>query len=361
MWRAIGVLAACTLVVGCQQAPLSALHPEGPGAYAITHIWWVMCIGAAILWLFMVVLGVYASLHRQRTNAPVRVLLVGGGLVLPVVVLAALLVYGVRTGHALLPLPLTEAPYKVEVVAHQWWWEIRYPHNDGGTLHSANEIHIPVGRPVDMHVTSNDVVHSFWAPRLGGKIDAIPGRTNIIRLQADRAATYDGACAEFCGAQHARMHLKIIAHDPESLQLRLNQLAGLSPNDPTARSATRSTSSDDNAPGNRPAGTARPNNTTFSDTASINTAGRAAFEQHCAQCHSVDTRSSTTGLRAAPNLADIAYRTTLAAGTMPNTTENLRAWIHHPQAYKPGSHMPELNLSADEVDRVARYLEGRAP
>lgn len=140
--------------------------------------------------------------------------IIGGGLVLPIVSLTLLLSFGIPIGYRLLPLPLEDQnPLHIEVIGQQWWWEIRYV--DAGIV-TKNQLHLPVGRPVDIHVSSIDVIHSFWVPKLGGKIDAIPGRTNVLRLEADTVGHFRGQCAEFCGKGHAEMILFIEAHTPES-------------------------------------------------------------------------------------------------------------------------------------------------
>lgn len=147
----------------------------------------------------------------------------------PGTVLLALLVYGLRTGDAQTPLPGDRNPYRIEVVAHQWWWEVSYPDAAPEAVSEAvrtrNEIHAPAGRPLHISVSTQDVIHSFWIPRLGGKIDAIPGRVNTIRLLADEPGVYDGVCAEFCGTGHADMPIRLIAHDEEGLEAALAWLA----------------------------------------------------------------------------------------------------------------------------------------
>lgn len=210
-----GLPAATILLGGCTQGPLSALSPAGPGSEGIAHISWVMLIGFLLVWALVMLLAGYAVAHRRRGKAPIRSLLIGGGLIFPSTVLLALLIYGIESGKALLPLPIAGAqqPYRVDVRAHQWWWEVRHTELGDG-VRTVNEIHIPAGVPVDVHVSTEDVIHSFWAPRLGGKIDAIPGRTNIIRLQADQPGNYYGVCAEFCGSQHA--HMQFVIHALEA-------------------------------------------------------------------------------------------------------------------------------------------------
>ena len=214
--RVPGALSA-VLLSGCAaQTPLSALWPASPGAAAIARVSWVMIAAALALTALMTALGLYAVL-RRRVDGPKlseRALIVGGGLLLPIAVLLALLAWGMRAGHALLPLP-GPAVYTVEVTARQWQWEARYPQS--GRPPTLNRIVIPAGRPVDVHVRTADVIHSFWVPRLGGKIDAIPGRTNVIRLQADAPGVYRGVCAEYCGTGHARMPIEVHALEPEKL------------------------------------------------------------------------------------------------------------------------------------------------
>ncbi|MBN9408493.1 MAG: cytochrome c oxidase subunit II [Burkholderiales bacterium] len=206
---------------GWGTGPLSALDPAGPGAAPITAVWWAMFWGAMAITLLMTALGVYAAWRRPRgergPRVPVGVLLVGGGLVLPTVVITALLLWGVNAGHALLP---RGAPaFTVELTARQFAWQASYPAHPApsATAREPNRIDMPAGVPVDVHVRTADVIHGFWVPRLGGKIDAIPGRTNVIRLQADAPGIYRGVCAEFCGTGHARMPIEVHAHEPEAL------------------------------------------------------------------------------------------------------------------------------------------------
>ncbi|WP_200930605.1 cytochrome c oxidase subunit II [Pseudorhodoferax sp. Leaf274] len=216
-------LSAIALLAGCSTAgPLSALDPAGPGAAPIARVWWAMFWGGMALTVAMTGLALYAALRRRAGTPRVsaNALLVGGGLLLPGAVIAALLLWGMRAGHALLPLPGAAPVFTVEVTARQWQWDARYPQHP--TAPSAtNRIDIPAGQPVDVHVRTADVIHGFWVPRLGGKIDAIPGRTNVIRLQADAPGVYRGVCAEYCGTGHARMPMEVHAHAPDALAARL--------------------------------------------------------------------------------------------------------------------------------------------
>ncbi|WP_220811820.1 cytochrome c oxidase subunit II [Variovorax sp. UMC13] len=199
------------LLAGCK-GPQSMLDPAGPSAGAIAAVWWWM-FAVALLVLAGVVVAWFlamrprAALDATRARRVERRWLVGGGLVLPTVSVTALLIFGSPAGFHQLPLPGgAAAPLRIEAIGHQWWWEIRYP--DGVVLR--DELRLPAGRPVDILTKSSDVIHSFWVPALGGKLDAVPGRTLTVRLQGDRVGSYRGQCAEFCGTGHA--HMTMMAH-----------------------------------------------------------------------------------------------------------------------------------------------------
>lgn len=226
-----GVLLAClaapALLGGCGTAgPLSTLDPAGPGAAPIARVWWAMFWGGMALLVLMTALGLYATLRNAHRAPRVseRTFLLWGGLVLPGVVLVALLLWGVRAGHALLPLPRAAPVFTVDVTGRQWRWEATYPAHPMARP-QPNRIDIPAGQPVDVRVHTTDVIHGFWVPRLGGKIDAIPGRVNVVRLQADAPGIYRGVCAEYCGTGHARMPLEVHAHAPAALRTVLEGAA----------------------------------------------------------------------------------------------------------------------------------------
>lgn len=163
----------------------------------------------SLVWLAVVGLWLYAMFHQAASDDPARARriekrwILGGGVALPVVSITVLLAYGIPAGHSMLPLPLSEGEsLEIHVTAHQWHWEVVYPESG---IALDDELHIPAGKPVDVHLRSADVIHSFWVPRLGGKLDAVPGRTNVQRLQADEPGSYRGQCAEYCGVGHAHM------------------------------------------------------------------------------------------------------------------------------------------------------------
>jgi cytochrome c oxidase subunit 2 len=213
-------------------------------------------------------------------------------------------------------------PVTIEVTGHQWWWEVQYDApTPAGRVTTANEIHVPVGRRVLLKLESRDVIHSFWVPRLHGKMDLIPGQTNLLWIQADQAGRYPGQCAEFCGYQHAHMRLLIIAEPAEQFDAWLvgQRRSAAEPSNPLA---------------------AR---------------GRDVFlGGPCVLCHTI--RGTDAGSRVGPDLTHLASRTTLAAGTLPNTPGHLAGWIVDAQGVKPGVRMPSISLPAEELQAMLAYL-----
>jgi cytochrome c oxidase subunit 2 len=210
----------------------------------------------------------------------------------------------------------------IAVTGHQWWWEIEY--EDGVAsrrMRTANEIHLPIGRPVVIKVTSRDVIHSFWVPNLQGKRDLIPGYTTAIWLQADRPGIFRGQCAEFCGLQHAHMAFDVVAETEAEFERWLQG----------RRQSAR-----------------EPQN-------AVERQGHEVFmTTRCASCHTV--RGTAANGQIAPDLTHVASRSTLGAGTLPNTPEHLAAWIRDPQASKPGNQMPPNPLSSEQARALLAYL-----
>lgn len=205
------------------------------------------------------------------------------------------------------------------VTGHQWWWEVRYPAANAIT---ANEVHVPVGRDMLIAIDAADVIHDFWVPRLGRKVDAIPGRRNFVWIRAERAGDYQGACAEFCGAQHAWMRFRVIAEEPASYDAWLNTQA-----QPAA------------APTN---GDAQQGQQRFKDLT-------------CVNCHNI--RGFNSQEQYGPDLTHVASRKMLAGERLENTPENLRDWLHQPNILKPNCYMPNLKLSDGDLDMLTAYLE----
>lgn len=224
-------------MAGCKGAQ-STLDPAGPSAQAIATVWWWMLAvavlvlaGVVAVWLLAMRRGAAAPSALQSDGArSERRWLVWGGLVLPSVSIAALVVLGSPAGLHQLPLPgggsNAPAPLEIQAIGHQWWWELNYPAS-GVTLR--NEMRIPAGRPVDVLTSSADVIHSFWVPRLGGKLDAVPGRTFRVRLQANEPGVYRGQCAEFCGRDHAHMTMTVLAMEPAEFDAWLASAAATAP------------------------------------------------------------------------------------------------------------------------------------
>lgn len=192
---------------------MSTLDPAGPAAADIATLWWVMFWGALVL--FALVMALLAlSFLRPAIIASIKPIhwIIGGGLIMPVPILIALLIAALLLGEQLLPKPGGVQPMRVEAHASRWQWQFSYPETPGAP--TTEILHLPAGVPVDIVVTAADVIHAFWVPRLGGKIDAIPGHTNVIRLQADEPGVYRGICAEYCGEGHETMGFVVEAHSP---------------------------------------------------------------------------------------------------------------------------------------------------
>jgi len=248
---------------------------------------------------------------------------VAAGILATVLILFGLLIASVGTGKAISNLANKKNGMTIEVIGNQWWWYVRYLDDQADQIVvTANEIHIPTGRPVRIRGTSNDVIHSFWVPNLHGKRDLIPSRITDEWIQADQAGRYRGQCAEFCGMQHAHMALWVIAESPAEFEKwKRRQLEpAIEPSNPTTR------------------------------------LGRVVFEKYaCVYCHSI--RGTLANGQVAPDLTHFASRYTLAAGTLPNTKGNLAGWIVDPQTIKPGNHMATLNVQPEELQPLIEYLE----
>jgi cytochrome c oxidase subunit 2 len=239
----------------------------------------------------------------------------------PLVLLIVVFVFTVKVMVATEPSRAEGAGAEPDliVVGHQWWWEARYPKS--GSV-AANEIHCPVGTRWLVRVESADVIHDFWVPPLGPKIDAVPGHPNYVWLQADAPGTYLGTCSEYCGAEHAWMRIRVVAQAPTDFERWVDEQERL-PAPPTAAEAVR---------------------------------GARLFEQQtCVSCHQV--RGTPANAMVGPDLTHVASRTTLGAGVMTNTPQHLTAWLENPQAIKPGIRMPDLHLSQSDAQALTAYLE----
>lgn len=304
-------------------APLqSVLHPAGPDAGIISQFAWVLFAGSAVIFVAVMALMVL-SLRRNARPVTPRWWIFGAGFAFPVVVLSTLLIWSTWRSAELTP-QTSKGALTIGVTAKMWWWEVRY-HDpaSGREIASANEIRIPVGRPVYLGLTSTDVIHSLWVPALNGKMDTVPGRVTGLTLRADKPGVYRGQCAEYCGEQHARMALHVVAMPPEEFERWL------------AREA-------------QPA--APPDNALLER-------GRAAFlEQRCQACHTI--RGVAGKSRLGPDLTHVGSRLHIAAGTLRNHRGTLAGWVADPQAIKPGARMPAAaDLDGETLHALAAYLE----
>jgi cytochrome c oxidase subunit 2 len=315
-------------VAGCGDTQ-NSLAPKSHEARDIASLFWWM-LGGAWIGLAVVVVLLVVAWHRRgaRDGADEKAaerrgwfVVIGAGMALPIAVISVLFVvsdvFMIRTTQA----PAASATRRtVLVIGHQWWWEIRYP---GTRAVTANELHIPVRTPVRVEVRTADVIHSFWVPELNRKIDAIPGKTNAIELDADAAGSYRGQCAEFCGVQHTHMGLEVVAESAAGFRRWL--AAQAKPAAPPETDAARR--------------------------------GQDIFTYAgCQSCHTIRGTSASSDV--GPDLTHLGGRRTLGALAIMNTPEYLRSWILGSQEVKPGNQMPNLDLAAGRLDDLVAYLEG---
>lgn len=301
----------------------SVLHPKGEDAALIAEISWILFIGGGLIFFVVILLAGIALFAPQprREWLSHRSLIIGGGIAFPVAVLSALLVYTFSSDTV--AGKREPAAIRIEVTGELWWWRVRYLDAAGKVLlESANEIHLPVGKSAEVLLKSTEVIHSFWVPNLAGKLDLIPGRINRLRLQADAPGSFRGQCAEYCGAQHAKMALYVIAEEPPAFEAWL-------------------------AAQMRPAATPRDD---------LQHLGQRLFlDNRCGQCHTV--RGTAAAGKLGPDLTHVGSRASLAAGTLPNNPGTIAGWLTGSQQIKPGSRMPSFNqFSGHELRGLAAYL-----
>lgn len=304
------VVGAATLLTGCGGNDFqSALHPVSDEARAISSLWWMMVVVYGGVFFITMGLAARALFSKRSDEAPggsVRFVVIAG-IVVPSIILLAMLVVSLRTS-AVMRAP--ETTMTIEVVGHQWWWDVRYSDFD---ITTANEIRIPAGVAVGLELGSGDVIHSFWIPNLHGKMDMIPDHGNRFWIRADEPGSYRGICAEFCGDQHALMGIDVVVMSPEDFERWVNERRDIR----VERSEL------------------------------FSSAG-------CAACHAINGTDAIGNV--GPDLTHLADRRTLGASTLPNNREMLRRWIVDPQGIKPGNLMPATHLSGDELERLLDYL-----
>ncbi len=322
-----GIAAGLSALTGCR-GELAIVDPAGPAARSISLLWWGMVIWFGLVLLAVTLLWIYSVHVRPRSGRAVTEpaviargaprWIVGGGVLLPLITVTILLLLGLPAGHRM-AAPAPDA-LVIEVTGHQWWWEIRYP--DGEVI-TANHLVMPAGEPVILRLTSADVIHSFWVPRLAGKMDMIPGHTNRLRLEADQPGLYRGQCSEFCGAQHARMLLTVEALPEPEFSRWLSRRQQFLPPSPASKTL-------------------------------------AQFSTHCGDCHRVS--GLTRGLSGGPDLTDIGARPTLGAGTLTMSEPGaLLRWLQEHRRLKPDNRMVAPPLPAAELSDIAAWLEQLVP
>jgi cytochrome c oxidase subunit II len=305
----------------------SALSPASVEAARLASLFWWMAGGATLIWLGVIVLAIYcgrgrgdaAAAYIERRN---QLLIVGGGVVFPTVVLAVLLGYGL----AILPPLVARAPdarLQVAVTGEQWWWRVRYQLPDREPIELANEIRLPVGERVQFHLASDNVIHSFWIPSLAGKVDMIPGRITFLSMEPAVPGVYHGVCAEYCGTSHALMHFRVPVMERGAFERWVEQQAtpALDVRDPLA------------------------------------IRGEGLFLANgCSACHTV--RGTPARGTIGPDLTHVGSRLSLAAGILPNDGDALMEWIGRAGSIKPDAHMLSFGmLPTDDVRSMAAYLE----
>lgn len=316
--------------------PQTPLDPAGPQALVIEHtLLLILWITAAVTAVVFIVLTVGVLRHRVGgvdLPPPMVVdpkkerratLVVGASIGITVVLLFVMMISSFITSHRTAALAASST-LTIDVYGHQWWWEIEYP-NQGEPyrmVRTANEIHVPVGTVVNIHGTSRDVIHSFWAPNIHGKKDLLPGYWNDLTLEVDKPGDWRGQCAEFCGLQHAHMAFHIVAQSRADFDSWY--AAQLKPaTDPPSPQTIH---------------------------------GRDVFLSHpCVMCHTI--RGTTAGATVGPDLTHLASRSTIAAGTLANNVGNLTGWIANAQSIKPGCRMPPNPMPANDLNDLVAYLE----
>lgn len=309
---------AFALLVACSGAQ-SALDPAGRGAEQISALFWWMAGGALVIWLAVVALTLYA-LHSPQPHSERKatLLIVGGGFVVPTAILTVLLVFAL----AVLPdlMASTSGALRVRVSGEQWWWRVQYLLPDGRAVELANEVRLPVGASVELLLESPDVIHSFWIPSLGGKVDMIPGRVTRLALRPTRTGVYRGVCAEYCGTSHALMAFDVVVMEQREFLSWISHQRG-------------------------PA-----------EALSASHGGGLFLANGCGACHTV--RGTPASGVIGPDLTHVGSRHSIGAGMLPNETHAFSRWIARSDAVKPGVRMPHFEmLPAKDVRAIAEYME----
>ena len=325
------VAAICLITSGpvLASGAQDALRPAGPQAGHILELWnltLVVCCAVFAMVLAALVVALWRGRSKRAASATAERKVgrwVGSAAVVSGLLLTGLIGADVATDRALSRLPESDALH-ITMTGQQWWWESRYaPSAEGPAFSTAGELHIPVGRTVVVTLLSADVIHTFWVPNLHGKKDMLPGRPTTITLRADEPGRFRGQCTEFCGTEHALMAFGVVADVPDDYMRWRNAQQAPAPV-PTSPETLR---------------------------------GRAIFmNSACAGCHTVRGTDATGTI--GPDLTHLASRPDIAAGSAPNTAENLERWVRNPSVIKPGAAMPGSALSASDLADLVAYLRG---
>ena len=315
----------------------SAVDAAGIQAERLENLWWLFFgVCAAVYVIVMAVLLI--AFFRNRRGGPDTAPDIGpeshgedraaytvkGAVAITVVILFVLMFVSFRTGSAINTLSQSPDQLSIKITGNQWWWNVEYkdaiPSNN---IMTANELHLPVGRPVKVELQSNDVIHSIWLPNMHGKKDLIPNYPTVFYFRPDKIGTYWGQCAEFCGYQHAKMRFIVIVETPEEFDAWMK--AQQQPSAPPTVDAT------------------------------LQKGQQIFLTSVCTQCHTVQGTNASG--RVGPNLTHVASRQYIAAGSLQNTRDHLRSWITDPQAIKPGTRMPMNTYSEEDLDALLSYIE----
>ena len=302
--------------------PQSALDTAGRDAAQIAHLFDVMTVGAVVVWALVVAIAVYAiragESHSQRAA---NLLIIGGGVALPTVVLAALLAYGLPVLPAILT-PAPEGSLRIHVTGKQWWWRVQYM-TAQGIVETANEIRLPVNERIELQLTSPDVIHSFWVPSIAGKMDLIPGRVTRLALEPTRTGVFRGACAEYCGASHALMAFTVVVLERGEFDQWLEDQAGPARSPADAQAAQ---------------------------------GGTAFIANGCTACHTI--RGTAAAGVIGPDLTHVGGRLRIGAGTLGNDADAFVTWISQTDRIKPGVHLPAVRaISGVDLSALGSYLD----
>jgi cytochrome c oxidase subunit 2 len=322
--NALGLAALAMVASGCGGSQ-STLAPRSRPAKDISQLWWVMLVASAVIFAVVVMLVIVAVVRRRgQRGEPVSTrpagtrLIVYGGAIIPAVVLFVLFLATVETLGPTAAAKGKSGDLRIEVTGRQWFWDVDYPDQH---FRTANEIHIPVGEAVSVGLRTDDVIHSFWVPQLNRKVDMIPGQTNHVVLEADRAGVFRGQCAEFCGLQHAHMAFSVVAQPRAQFDAWLAR---------------------QQQPAPQPA------------NAELEQGQQVLLGSACVYCHNIQGTNASGHV--GPDLTHLASRQSIAAGTLPLNPGTLAAWILDPQHVKPGTYMPATDLTGPRLQALIEYL-----